>query len=219
MYLYEKFFTVTKVHGYKIISIQRLASSLSPPSLTLPPPDISIPWDSIRKTALWAPTALPLVLWQTWWWFTQALATRLPHLPFASFWWGERDKLWEDVLLRNGQRCLRNSSKAGKDVRVISTKTSTGKMGAVGLSWWLKRNTCLGLFEFHIPTSLKGASKLYSDSRDLFLQGSMKFSTGMEKQGQVCLRGTRSNRSSVVWCRHGVTHVLGPDLDSQGPVA
>lgn len=71
-------------------------------------------------------------------------------------------------------------------------------MGAVGLSWWLKRNICLGLFEFHIPTSLKGASKLYSDSRDLFLQGSMKFSTGMEKQGQVCLRGTRSNRSSVV---------------------
>lgn len=56
-------------------------------------------------------------------------------------------------------------------------------MGAVGLSWWLKRNTCLGLFEFHMPTSLKGASKLYSDSGDLFLQGSVKFSTGMEKQG------------------------------------
>lgn len=35
MYIYEKFFTVTKVHGYKIISIQRLASSLTP---TLPDP-------------------------------------------------------------------------------------------------------------------------------------------------------------------------------------
>lgn len=36
MYIYEKFFPVTKVHGYKIISIQRLASSLflpSPPTI------------------------------------------------------------------------------------------------------------------------------------------------------------------------------------------
>lgn len=32
MYNYEKFFPVTKVHGYKIISIQRLASSLFLPS-------------------------------------------------------------------------------------------------------------------------------------------------------------------------------------------
>lgn len=218
MYIYEKFFTVTKVHGYKIISIQRLASSLSPPCPNPPAPrqqhstiesslhpELSTQCcgkhDGDLQRTLQLPPSLPFCLLLEW-------GEQMNFSSFGKmFFWG----------MDKGVSFY--SSRAGKDVRVTQTKTSLGKMGVLGLPWW--RSSCLVLFKFRTPSSLKGASKLYSNSGDLFLRGFLGIPAGMEIQMRVCHRVTRGNLSRVVCTDVGSflkNNFLGPDLDHHSPV-
>lgn len=122
------------------------------PSLTLPPTDISIPQDnSLEKLrAQWIQSSPPKTVAKHGGDLhrTLQLASFISLLPplrwveqtrFSSF-----GKLffWE-----MGKDVSLYSSRAEKDVRAISTKTSIRKMEAIGVSWWLKRNVFLGLFK------------------------------------------------------------------------
>lgn len=92
MYIYEKFFPVTKVHGYKIISIQRLASSLFLPS----PPTIKHQGLGELR-GLWTQLLASTVIYKGPW-------VLPPLLPFTSFW---VHKIRQGFLaLRNEQRYL-----------------------------------------------------------------------------------------------------------------
>ncbi|KAF6333430.1 hypothetical protein mRhiFer1_008188 [Rhinolophus ferrumequinum] len=137
MYIYEKFFTVTKVHGYKIISIQRCTSSLSPP---LPNPSTPRRQHSaLRRTvlgklrALWMQISPSSAVANMMVIYTGPCLTSFLHFPFPSFWGGESRQV---SLALGGMEIVVSlySSRAGKDVRAISTKTSTGKRRTVGIS-------------------------------------------------------------------------------------
>lgn len=112
------------------------------------------------------------------------------------------------------------SSRAENDVSNIN-KDIYKENGGCRSFLMVKRKTSLGLFKFHVPSSLRGASKFYSNSGDLFLQDSLVIPKGMEKQMRDCLRVTRSNWSRVVWYRLGSflkNNFLGPDFDHRSPV-
>lgn len=90
MYIYEKFFTVTKVHGYKISSLQRSMSSLEPRPLPTPPTARQQP---LAGQCLEKPRALrvqlsPRCSGKHGGGLRKDLATCLPGFPFAFLWNG-----------------------------------------------------------------------------------------------------------------------------------
>ena len=128
MYMYEKFFPVTKVHGYKIISIQRLAPSHSPPRPNPPAPRHQ---PSVVERAPWVQNSPASVPGQTRW-CSNGPCSLPPPLPCClPLELGRADELLqlrEDVLWRNGRACLpvpfQRWTRCQSD-----TKTSLGKWG------------------------------------------------------------------------------------------
>lgn len=119
MYVYEKFFPVTKVHGYKIISIQRLAPSHSPPRPNPPAPRHQ---PSAVERAPWVQNSPASVLRQTRWCLAKDLAACLLPFPAASLWsWGEQMSFSSFGKMFFGgmdERVSRYPFRAGTDVRV-----------------------------------------------------------------------------------------------------
>ena len=118
MYMYEKFFPVTKVHGYKIISIQRLAPSHSPPRPNPPAPRHQ---PSAVERAPWvqnSPASVPGRLDGA---ATDLAACLLPF-PAASPWsWGEQMSFSSFGKMFFGgmdERVSRYPFRDGPDVRV-----------------------------------------------------------------------------------------------------